>query len=99
MSVHLADAGAALLAVTAAASDSSQLDSKQLPMPAAVIELAKANEETETVNRLDVYKAIAVGGAVSVLAGILAHEWVSGWCCVVLVVHAVLTAVVTPLLG
>ncbi|KAF6254000.1 citrate transporter-domain-containing protein [Scenedesmus sp. NREL 46B-D3] len=76
MSVHLADAGAALLAVTAAASDSSQLDSKQLPMPAAVIELAKANEETETVNRLDVYKAIAVGGAVSVLAGILAHEWV-----------------------
>jgi ElaB/YqjD/DUF883 family membrane-anchored ribosome-binding protein len=45
-----------------------------------IAEVAKANKETETVNRLDVYKAIGVGGAVGVLAGLLEHEWVSSRC-------------------
>jgi hypothetical protein len=82
MSVHLADTGLASLALTAAASQSNQLHSTQLPVPAAVAEVVKANEETESVNRLDIYKAIGVGGAVSVLAGVLAHEWVSSRRCV-----------------
>jgi ElaB/YqjD/DUF883 family membrane-anchored ribosome-binding protein len=75
----MADAAAASLAV-ATASNSSQMHSMSLPVPAVVAEVAKANEETKTVNRLDVYKAIGVGGAVGVLAGVLAHEWVSSRC-------------------
>lgn len=83
MSVHLADAGAAALALTAtaAASQSSQPHSAPLTVPAALAEVAKFNEETESVNRLDIYKAIGVGGAVGVLAGVLEHEWVSSRRC------------------
>uniref|UniRef100_A0A383WNX4 Uncharacterized protein n=2 Tax=Tetradesmus obliquus TaxID=3088 RepID=A0A383WNX4_TETOB len=79
MSVHFADsAGGASLALTAGASQSRQVQSAELPVPAAFAEVAEANEETKSVNRLDIYKAIGVGGAVSVLAGVLAHEWFGG---------------------
>jgi hypothetical protein len=80
MSVHISDAAAAASLAVAAASNSNQVHSLSLPVPAVVAEVAKANEETKTVNRLDVYKAIGVGGAVGVLAGLLEHEWVSSKC-------------------
>jgi hypothetical protein len=38
--------------------------------------VAAANEETSRVNRVDIYKAIAISGITCVLAGILDHDWV-----------------------
>eukprot|EP00878_Enallax_costatus_P023894 GHUV01025453.1.p1 GENE.GHUV01025453.1~~GHUV01025453.1.p1 ORF type:complete len:345 (+),score=82.83 GHUV01025453.1:289-1323(+) len=38
--------------------------------------IAAVNAEIEAVNRLDIYKAIAIGAAVSILAGVIDHDWV-----------------------
>lgn len=39
-------------------------------------EIAAANQETTSTNRMDVYKAIGLSASVCVLAGILDHDWI-----------------------
>lgn len=88
MSVHLLDSSIAAMRIAGPSSsaDDAYLQPAAAAAAAASINTAavapvdeavtKANEETSAVNRLDMYKAIGIGGALSVLAGILDHEWV-----------------------
>eukprot|EP00775_Hariotina_reticulata_P008069 gene8070-8264_t len=68
---------AASIPLPSAAADQLSSSSSNSPAPTAQLELiTQFNQQTAAVDRLDVYKAIGIGAAVSVMAGVVDHDWV-----------------------